>query len=323
MRRLLALIVLATATATAEPGTVTGTASVIDGDTFAIGETIVRLADVDAPELAQRCDGPKPLRSCGAYVADALAERIGGREVWCTVLDIDQYDRRIASCEVGGEDLSAWLVSSGLAMAFRRYSDRFVPEEQAARAARAGLWQTDLELPWEYRAHRWEVAVQEAPEGCPIKGNINRDGERIYHTPWGSQWYSRTKISPNHGERWFCSERQALDAGWRACSAAISRSERAPGARLSSGQGDWAEQARGPEWQLVRSGRSHGLALLREPWQPQDQPCRALVLGDVRLAPGRLQEEADQPRRKHCRTLLRAFVDPVVVGHECPAALAA
>jgi hypothetical protein len=34
------------------------------------------------------------------------------------------------------------------------------------------------------------------------------DGERICHTR------DRTKISLCKGERWFCSERQALDAGW-------------------------------------------------------------------------------------------------------------
>jgi endonuclease YncB( thermonuclease family) len=100
------------------------------------------------------------LRHCGAYVADALKERIGGREVRCTVREIDQYDRRISICEVGGEELSAWLVSEGWALAHRRFSDRFVPEEKAARAAGRGLWQTDFEPPWEYRAHRWEVASQ-------------------------------------------------------------------------------------------------------------------------------------------------------------------
>jgi hypothetical protein len=72
---------------------------VTDGDTFRIGETVVRLADIDAPELAQTCDGPAKLRSCGAYVADALAERVEGYEVRCTVLAIDQYDRRIARCD--------------------------------------------------------------------------------------------------------------------------------------------------------------------------------------------------------------------------------
>jgi hypothetical protein len=162
------------------------------------------------------CDGPRPLRDCGAFVADALAERIGAREVRCEVREIDQYNRRIANCEVAGEDLSSWLVSSGLAMAFREYSERFVPAEEEARSARVGLWQTDFPPPREYRAQRWEVAAQGAPEGCPIKGNINRDGERIYHSPGGSQWYDRTRISSDRGERWFCSERQALDAGWRA-----------------------------------------------------------------------------------------------------------
>ena len=110
----------------------------------------------------------------------------------------------------------SWLVSEGLALAYRRFSERFVPLEEVAAATRRGVWQTPFEPPWEYRAHRWEVAAQEAPEGCPIKGNISRAGDRIYHTPWGSQWYDRTKISFDQGERWFCSEREALDAGWRA-----------------------------------------------------------------------------------------------------------
>lgn len=70
-------------------------------------------------------------------------------------------------------------------------SDRFTGEEEAARAAGIGLWQTAFQPPWEYRAERWAVATQEAPDGCPIKGNINRDGERIYHTPWASQWYGQ------------------------------------------------------------------------------------------------------------------------------------
>jgi endonuclease YncB( thermonuclease family) len=211
MRHTLALALLVSTTAAAEPDTLAGAARVIDGDTFAIGDVVVRLADVDAPEIAQTCeDGPAALRPCGAYVADALAQRIDGHKVRCTVRELDQYDRRIATCEVVGEELSRWLVTNGLAMAFRQYSERFVPDERAAREARAGLWQADFQAPWEYRAHRWEVAAKEAPKGCPIKGNINRKGERIYHTPWGSNWYGRTKISTDQGERWFCSERQAL-----------------------------------------------------------------------------------------------------------------
>lgn len=50
---------------------------------------------------------------------------------------------------------------------------------------------------------------------CNIKGNISIDtGERIYHVP-GQEHYWETKISPEYGERWFCSEAEARGAGWR------------------------------------------------------------------------------------------------------------
>ena len=141
---------------------------------------MIRLADIDAPEVSQKCrGGPKELRKCGMFVADVLAERIGGQPVECKVHAIDEYERRIASCSHGGVDLSTWLVSEGLALAFRRFSPRLVPEEGAAIAAGRGLWQTTFQAPWDYRAQRWEMAVQEAPQGCPIKGNISRDGKRI------------------------------------------------------------------------------------------------------------------------------------------------
>jgi hypothetical protein len=178
---------------------------------------VIRLADIDAPEMAQKCrGGPKELRSCGVFVADTLAERIRGQPLECEIHAVDDYERRLASCSHAGEDLSSWLVSEGLALAFRRYSERLVPLEEDAKAAGRGLWQTAFEAPWVYRSQRWEVAAQEAPDGCPIKGNINREGERIYHTPWGSQWYERTKITEASGERWFCDEAEALAAGWRA-----------------------------------------------------------------------------------------------------------
>jgi hypothetical protein len=64
---------------------------------------------------------------------------------------------------------------------------------------------------------QWAGGTQKAPNpDCPIKGNINRDGERIYHTPWGSHSYDRTKINTAKGERWFCDEAEAAAAGWRA-----------------------------------------------------------------------------------------------------------
>jgi len=51
--------------------------------------------------------------------------------------------------------------------------------------------------------------------GCVIKGNISVDTrDKLYHIP-GMEDYDRTIISPAKGERWFCSESEALAAGWQ------------------------------------------------------------------------------------------------------------
>lgn len=52
-------------------------------------------------------------------------------------------------------------------------------------------------------------------EGCDIKGNKSfNTGEKIYHVP-GQTFYADTVISPDYGERWFCTEEEARDNGWR------------------------------------------------------------------------------------------------------------
>jgi len=51
--------------------------------------------------------------------------------------------------------------------------------------------------------------------GCYIKGNISIDTrEKIYHLP-GQKWYDETVIFPGYGERWFCTEQEAIANGWR------------------------------------------------------------------------------------------------------------
>jgi len=56
--------------------------------------------------------------------------------------------------------------------------------------------------------------MKEAPAGCVIKGNINKNGERIYHMPF-QEAHKRTRINPKMGERWFCTEEEAIKHGWR------------------------------------------------------------------------------------------------------------
>lgn len=202
--------------ARAEPARVIGLARIVDGDTLDVGVVRVRLHGVDAPEAGQTCrraDGrPWP---CGTEATSRLAELAEGKQVNCDALDRDQYGRIIARCLHNGIDLNGILIDEGLAWAFVRFSDEYVGREAAARAVGAGIWQGDAEPAWEYRENRWARAVEASPHGCPIKGNINRQRERIYHTPW-SPHYDRTRVDEADGERWFCDEAEAQAAGWRA-----------------------------------------------------------------------------------------------------------
>ena len=188
---------------------------VIDGDTLEVSGKKVRLYGIDAPEFLQKCSTKKGgLWPCGKKASQFLIELIGDRQVTCMPKGIDRYDRQISACSVGGVEINASMISSGLAWAFVKYSTAYVSLEEEARKAGIGVWQAETEPPWKYRSHRWNVAVQEAPEGCPIKGNISKKGAKIYHTPL-SPWYKRTKISIDKGERWFCDETEAKEAGWR------------------------------------------------------------------------------------------------------------
>lgn len=129
-----------------------GTASVIDGDTIEIHGKRIRLHSIDAVEGRQKCRLPdgKAWR-CGAAAAAALSDRTGRRPVFCAPQDIDRYGRVVAICTVGGEDVAAWMVAQGWAMAYRKYSTAYVGDEKSARLARRGLWANEFQAPWDWR----------------------------------------------------------------------------------------------------------------------------------------------------------------------------
>lgn len=191
------------------------TVRVIDGDTIRMAGTTFRLHGIDAPEAGQRCnDGDGGTWRCGDEATRHLEDLIGDAIPQCNDRGVDDYDRVLAVCTVNGSELNRAMVVDGYAWAFRHFSADYAADEDAAVGRGVEIWQAVTQTPWEYRAAKWEVAVREAPRGCPIKGNISDNG-RIYHAPW-SPWYTKTNVSISKGERWFCSEREALDAGWRA-----------------------------------------------------------------------------------------------------------
>ncbi|MBM9595081.1 thermonuclease family protein [Roseitranquillus sediminis] len=187
----------------------------IDGDTLEIGQTIYRIHAIDAPEAGQKCQRTATATwPCGDEAIDHLSRLIADRPVACTEREVDRYGRTIGDCHAGDVDLGAAMVADGFAWAYTQYSEDYLPEQRAAEAEGIGIWQHSTQTPWDFRADRWARATLEAPDGCPIKGNVSGNGQ-IYHTPW-SPWYSRTKIDPSKGERWFCDEAEATAAGWRA-----------------------------------------------------------------------------------------------------------
>ncbi|MBC8013467.1 MAG: thermonuclease family protein [Methyloceanibacter sp.] len=189
---------------------------VVDGDTIEIGETIYRLYRIDAPEAGQHCNSAQgDSWPCGHEATALMEELVRGGSATCTARGEDDYGRTLAVCQAGGRELNKTMVERGLAWSFRRYAQEYDTVEDVAHEARIGVWEAETESPWDFRAKRWEVAAVEAPTGCPIKGNISREGERIYHAPW-SPWYTRTRVNEKAGERWFCDEAAALAAGWRA-----------------------------------------------------------------------------------------------------------
>lgn len=105
----------------------------------------------DAPEKRQACRR-NGRHQCGVATTQALRRRIGGQAVDCAVSGQDRDSRLLAVCQAAyGTDLNSWLVKQGWTLAYRRYSTRYVAQEERAQAAQAGLWAGVFVPPWEWR----------------------------------------------------------------------------------------------------------------------------------------------------------------------------
>jgi endonuclease YncB( thermonuclease family) len=213
---------------------IAGRAKVVDGDSLEIGGDRVRLFGIDAPEGRQDCRRNGQAWRCGEDAAAKLRSLVQGATLRCMPRDTDEYGRSVSVCKNGSTDINAEMVRAGFALAYRRYSNDYVDEENEARKAKRGLWAGEFTPPWDWRRESREetprpqqetaprvtqgggtAAPQPPNSRCAIKGNINQRGDRIYHLP-GSDSYDITVIDERNGERWFCSEAEARAAGWRA-----------------------------------------------------------------------------------------------------------
>ena len=124
---------------------------VTDGDTIRIGEERIRFSGIDAPEIKQTCIYQEIEFKCGEFSKNLLIEKISNQEVSCIRESTDQYGRTLAECFVGKESLSSYLVREGYAFAYRKYSNKFIPDEEYAQSKGNGMWSMDFMFPWDFR----------------------------------------------------------------------------------------------------------------------------------------------------------------------------
>ena len=139
---------------------ISGIAKVTDGDTIRIDGKKIRLLGIDAPEKKQQCskiwltisiisfskDYP-----CGQISTDRLTRKINNKFLICKWTNMDIYKRYIAECFKNKTNINAWMVKNGYAVAYRKYSKKFISEEIFAKKEKLGLWSGTFEMPWDWR----------------------------------------------------------------------------------------------------------------------------------------------------------------------------
>lgn len=212
-----------------EQGRVT---SVVDGDTFKVKlgtktET-VRIIGIDTPETK---DPRKPVQCYGKEASKKLTTLLRGKTVTLeknAAEDRDKYKRLLRYVSLKGKDIGAGMISDGYAFSYKIFPHPRLEDYNAlevkAREANKGLWGSVCQ----YNISSSSSSSRATPRAttssaassastassCVIKGNISSTKEKIYHLP-GCGSYEKTVIDLSAGERWFCSEQDAITAGWR------------------------------------------------------------------------------------------------------------
>ena len=125
--------------------------TVIDGDTIRLGDVKIRFSGIDAPEINQTCVASEGKVACGKISKDILIAKVTNNKISCTDEGKDFYGRVLGECFVNGESLSAYLVREGFAFAYRKYSNKYIEDEEYAKFNKLGMWSMEFQYPWDYR----------------------------------------------------------------------------------------------------------------------------------------------------------------------------
>ena len=172
--------------------------SVLDGDTVVLGnKRKVRILGIDAPKV-NLCGGKSAKQTLGKLVLN--------KQVYAQILRKDMYKRELAALWQGQTLVAEKLLESGAVRA--DYTDiqnneRLKKALNQAKRERRGLWSGQCQ------------SASPPQPACTIKGNIEENtGNRFYHLPF-CRHYDKVIIDLDRGERWFCTEAEAIQAGFK------------------------------------------------------------------------------------------------------------
>jgi len=208
---------------------------VVDGDTIKVlykgKEETVRMLLIDTPETHHPKLGVQPY---GMQASNYTKNLLSGKtiEVEPAVNEgRDKYGRLLAYLFINGQSVQEKILEQGLArVAYiyppnTKYLDEYRAAEEKAKKKKLRIWSVagyarddgyhPEVMAGASKSDKAGDSIGFSPDangncGGHIKGNINRDGEKIYHLP-NDRFYKVTKA-----EQCFMTEKDAVKAGFRA-----------------------------------------------------------------------------------------------------------
>lgn len=195
---------------------------VVDGDTIDVSidgkVKRLRLIGINTPETV---DPRKPVECFGIEASNKAKTLLTGKKVSLesdgSQGELDKYNRLLRYVFLeDGTNINLLMIKDGYAYEYTydlpyKYQAEFKNAQKQAEANKAGLWSPNA---CNIDATKSVPTNTSNANSCAIKGNISSSKEKVFHTI-GCGSYNKTVIDESKGEKWFCSEKEAIDAGWR------------------------------------------------------------------------------------------------------------
>ena len=141
---------------TLETELLTSFATSSDGDTIKINGTRIRLFGIDAPEKNQICvNKNNESYNCGSISTITLRRYVRKTKIKCRYTEKDRYGRILGTCyfpyDSSKLSLNRYMVHTGHAVAYKRYSKKYLDSEKWAKDNHLGMWQGNFERPEKWR----------------------------------------------------------------------------------------------------------------------------------------------------------------------------